>query len=60
MPKRGFIIAITTVIFLLLAHIYGLMMITAVIIPVLLHASSIKKASSAKRTVRKTSKRKVT
>ena len=35
-PKLSFIIAITTVIFLLLAHIYGLMMITAVIIPVLL------------------------
>lgn len=35
-PKLSFIIIITTVIYVLLAHIYGLMMITAVIIPVLL------------------------
>ncbi len=35
-PKLSFIILITTVIFLLLAHIYGLMMITAVVVPVIL------------------------
>ena len=42
-PKLSFIILITTVIYLLLAHIYGLMMITAVIIPVLLSRLLYKK-----------------
>ena len=42
-PKLSFIILITTVIYLLLAHIYGLMMITAVIIPVLLSRILYKK-----------------
>lgn len=42
-PKLSFIIIITTFIFLLLAHIYGLMMITAVIVPVLLSRLLYKK-----------------
>lgn len=42
-PKLSFIIIITTGIFLLLAHIYGLMMITAVIVPVLLSRILYKK-----------------
>ncbi|MCC2865102.1 hypothetical protein LK494_04105 [Anaerovorax odorimutans] len=48
-PKLSFIIAITTVIFLLLAHIYGLMMITAVIIPVLLARLLYKKGFFGKK-----------
>lgn len=42
-PRLSFVIIITTVIYLLLAHIYGLMMITAVIIPVLLSRILYKK-----------------